>query len=189
MFESASEDAEDLERDSTETPKLHKFKLWDCWELTILWRYRDHQWMSRHSGQQEVATVSTWRESGTNGTEDCVHRSCELRFSICFTQNQMRRTLTYFKFKNKVLQKGWGHYSMVTRLPSPCKTLGLVSVKSQVLGQMAEAASACAFPFIYHKISPPPYLGIDMSFSFISFFSVSLQHQNKTNETQKSKPK
>lgn len=38
--------------------------------MTTLWRCRDHQRVPRQPGQQEVATISTWRESGTNGTEE-----------------------------------------------------------------------------------------------------------------------
>lgn len=35
-----------------------------------LWSCRAYQWMSRQPGQQEVASISTWRESGTNGTKE-----------------------------------------------------------------------------------------------------------------------
>lgn len=70
MLGSASKDAEDLEGDSTERPKLHKIELWDSWGMTTLWRCRDHQWLPRQPGQQEVATISTWKESGTNGTKE-----------------------------------------------------------------------------------------------------------------------
>lgn len=38
--------------------------------MTTLWRCRDHQRVLRQPGQQEAATISTWRESGTNGTEE-----------------------------------------------------------------------------------------------------------------------